>query len=360
MIERTGAYPNNVNSVTESTLRDQIDDLSRKIDGFGIQRQLEAEIATSKPAQATCLISTLKPKVNVPTFNAESQDVRDVLDNLKRLCDLAGPESYSSIVLDFLNRPSFTDYMIDADPAVFQPENFERLERELISIYGTGNDYMTYNNARQHPGEHEKVFLGRLTRLLKRKRNVKTLNEADMQELTDKFILSLSDRNIARKLLEHRDEIDYDTVAERARRFRIARHLVQENDTQAEQVYFNQCDEEHADYYYDDDNCNNFDDYYDCDCDDDACDCADYDDYNVEDENQNYSFYTDNGESDQENYYDYDDNDAEDDNCSNCDDNNYEHYEDTTCSNENYDSGAENKAHYAEEFHDYLKDLYYQ
>ena len=47
MIERTGAYPNNVNSVTESTLRDQIDDLSRKIDGFGIRRQLEAEIATS-------------------------------------------------------------------------------------------------------------------------------------------------------------------------------------------------------------------------------------------------------------------------------------------------------------------------
>lgn len=264
--------------------------------------------------------------------------------------------------MDFLNRPPFSDYFIDADPELFQLENFDRLEKDLISIYGTGDDYLTYNLARQHPGEHEQLFLGRLTRLYKRKRNIKTLNEIDLQEITDKFIMSLNDPEIARKLLERRDDVDHASVADRAKQLRMARIQLQHNVFFTQQANHDddeyQCGEEFNDHAYDDDDYDNYycdyDDYY-CDCDDDACVCADYDDTNVED--QNYAFYTEQGDYNQENCFSDSEYDSENDNCVYYNEHSDEQNENTHLADEDYH--GENLSYGGgEEFHEFLRDYY--
>ena len=171
-------------------------------------------------------------KIQVPIYDEETGDIYETLEQLNTVIGLAGnnKEVTKTIIYNFLQKNQWQT-MINSNPKIL--EDFEVLRSELIERHDPQNDpTQTYVEIRQRPNEDEKDFIRRLERgyrVFAKINPSQSLTRQQKAAIMSRFATALSRKEVRVHMRGLLDEVSYEEIADKARKYRRVVETEEEN-----------------------------------------------------------------------------------------------------------------------------------
>ena len=171
-------------------------------------------------------------KIQVPIYDEATSDIHETLDRLDIVLSFAenNPDLVRTIIYNFLQKNNW-ESMINSNPKIL--DDVHILRDELIQRHDPEKDSTEqYINLSQRPAEDEKDYMGRLERgyriFMKIKPNA-LLTKQQQDAIKSRFVATLTRKDVRVYMKGHVEDLDFNQIADRARKFRRVVETEDEN-----------------------------------------------------------------------------------------------------------------------------------